>query len=171
VQEQDQVRTLIEYEYDQGLLQKETMKNKDGSVISVYEYSYDGQGNRTGRVWKNSRGVKVAETVYAYTDGKLVSSETKNAGGNKINSIEYQYDAQGSRVKQESRDGSGKITSVFTAVWQNGFETRNEFLGADNAVQQRETNTFGADGELIQKLIENIQGKSAQVIKYEYAFK
>jgi hypothetical protein len=171
VQEQEQVRTQVEYEYDQGLLRKETMKNKDGGVISVYEYSYDSQGNRTGRVWKNARGLTVAETAYTYSGGKLMSSETKNAGGSRINSAEYQYNAQGNLVKQESRDANGKTTSVLASVWQNGLEVQDEFLGADNAVQQRETNTYGADGELIQKIIENAQGKSAQIIKYEYAFK
>jgi YD repeat-containing protein len=169
--EQDQVRTRVEYAYEQGRLQKETMKNKDGEIVSVYEYTYDGQGNRIGRVWKNAKGVKLAETTYAFTDGKPASVETRSPSGSKINVTAYQYDAEGNLVKQETSDAGGKITSALVSVWQNGLDVKDELSGSDNAVQLRESNIYGPDGELIQKIVENIQGKSAQVIRYEYAFK
>jgi hypothetical protein len=170
-QAQDQIRTQVEYTYSQGLLQKETLKNKDGAVVSVYEYTYDSQGNRTGRVWKNGKDTKLAEIVSVWTDGKLMSSETKNAGGSRINSTEYQYDSQGNQIKQESRGADGKTTSTLVSAWQNGLDVQDELSGADNAAQQREINTYGPDGELTQKIIENLPGKSAQIIKYEYKFK
>jgi hypothetical protein len=169
--EQEQVRTQVEYQYAQDRLWKETLKNKDGNVISSYEYRYDNQGNRAGRVMKNAKDQPMTETVYGYANGRLASAETKSSGGNRISSIEYQYDAQGSLVKQETRNAGGEVTSVLTSVWQNGLEMKNELAGADNALRQREFNEYGPEGELLKKTIENIQGKSARIIRYEYAVK
>jgi YD repeat-containing protein len=166
--EQEQVRTQVEYQYAQGRLQSEILKNTAGNVVSSYAYTYDGQGNRTGRIMKNGKDAVRAETVYTWTNGRIASAETKSAGGSKISSIVYQYDGQGNLIKQETRNAGGQITSVLTATWQNGLETKIELTGADNAPQQRETNAYNAGGDMVKKTIENIQGKSAQIIQYEY---
>jgi YD repeat-containing protein len=165
---QEQVRTQVEYQYDQGRLRTETLKNKDGNVVTLYEYVYDGQGNLTSRIMKNGKGAVMAETVYTWTGGRRVSAEIKNAGGTIISSTQYQYDRQGSLVKEESRNAGGKVTSVLTITWQNGLEVKSELTGADNTPQQRETNEYNAGGDLIKKIIENLQGSSAQIIQYEY---
>jgi YD repeat-containing protein len=166
--EQEQVRTQVAYQYAQGRLQTETLKNKDGNVVTSYEYAYDGEGNRASRTMKNGKGAVMAETLYSYANGRLASAETKSAAGNRISVIEYQYDGQGNPVKEESRNASGKITSVLTMTWQTGLEMKNELTGADNTPQQRETNEY-SDGLLTKKTIENIQGKSTRIIQYEYA--
>jgi YD repeat-containing protein len=166
--EQEELRSQVAYQYAQGRLQNETLKNKDGNVITSYEYAYDGQGNRASRIMKNGRGIVMTETTYTYANGRLASAETKSASGSRISFIEHQYDAQGNLIKQETRNASGKTTSVFTAAWQNGLEMKNELTGADNAPQLRETNEYSS-GDLIKKTIENLQGKSVQIIQYEYA--
>lgn len=167
--EQEQVRTRVEYQYAQGRLQKETLKNAAGTVVSSYDYAYDAQGNRAGRTMKNGRDVALAETVYTWANGRLASAEIKSAGGNRISSITYQYDSQGNLIKQETRNAGGQTSSVFTAVWRNGLEMSSELMGADNTPQQRETNEYNAGGDLVTKIIENLQGKSVQIIRYEYA--
>jgi hypothetical protein len=167
--EQEQVRTQVVYQYAQDRLQKETIKNNSGGTISSYEYAYDGQGHRASRVMKNGKDAVMTETAYTYANGRLVSAETKSAGGSTISSIAYQYDGQGNLVKQETRNASGKTTSVMTAIWQNGYEMKNELIGADNAPQQRETNEYSPLGDMVKKTIENVQGKSVQIIQYEYA--
>lgn len=167
--EQEQVRTQVEYQYAQNRLQKEMLRNSGGVVVSAYEYAYDAQGNRVGRVMKNGKDAVMAETVYSYTGGRLVSAETKSAGGTRISSIEYQYDRQGNLIRQETQNASGKTTSALTISWQNGLEMKNELIGADNTPQQRETNQYGPGGNLIAKTIENLQGKSVQIMQYEYS--
>ncbi|MDR2479712.1 MAG: hypothetical protein LBD48_10435 [Treponema sp.] len=169
--EQEQVQTQVEYQYERDRLQKETLKSAAGVIGSYYEYTYDAQGNRASRIWKNGKDAVMAETVYSYANGRLASAETKSAGGNRISSVAYQYDEQGKLVKQETRGADGKISSVLTAVWQNGLEAKHELIGADNTPQQRETNEYNPAGDLVKKTIENVQGKSTRIIQYEYTGK
>ena len=165
---QEQVRTKVEYQYDQGRLQTETLKNKDENVVTLYEYAYDGQGNLISRTMKNGKGAVMAETAYTWAGGRRVSAEIKNAGGTKISSTEYQYNRQGSLIKEESRNAGGKVPSVLTITWQNGLEMKSELAGADNAPQQRETYEYNAVGDLTKKTIENLHENSAQIIQYDY---
>jgi hypothetical protein len=121
---------------------------------------------------KNRQGAKLAETTYTYdTSGKMLTSETKDAGDKVISSTKYSYDSQGNKTGEQVFNSEGKITSVTSLVWQQGYETRNEIKSPDGSVQMRVTNEYGKDGELTKKTIENFQGSSKQFIQYEYVFR
>ena len=101
----------------------------------------------------------------------MITSETRDAGDNKISSTKYTYDSQGNLTNQQVFNGAGQVTSVISSVWRAGLETRNEIASPDGNVQLRVTNEYGKDGELTKKTIENFQGSSKQFIQYEYVFR
>jgi hypothetical protein len=170
---ESRLKNRIVYQYNpQGRLWRESLVDNKGKVVSTYEYTYDGKGNQISRVMKNRTGARLAETVYTYdSNGKMLTSETKDAGDSVISSTKYSYDSQGNLTGQQVFNNEGKVTSVISSVWQQGYETRNEIKGPDGSVQMRVTNEYGKDGELIKKTIENFQGSSKQFIQYEYVFR
>ena len=101
----------------------------------------------------------------------MIASETKDAGDNKIASTKFSYDGQGNLIGQQVFNGAGQVTSVISSVFQGGLETRNETKTPDGTVLMRVTNEYGKEGQLDTKTIENIQGSSKQVIKYEYVWR
>jgi hypothetical protein len=170
---EDKLKNRVVYQYnDQGHLWKETLVNKSGKAVSAYEYGYDGKGNRISRTVNSGTGIKMAETTYAYNNnGALASSETKDGSGKKISSTVNKYDNQGNLVSQQVLTGDGQVSTVINAVWQNGLELKNEQAGADGALQLRVTNDYGAEGELLKRTVENLQGESTRILQYEYTFK
>jgi hypothetical protein len=161
------------YEYDgQERVIRETLVNKSGKAVSSYQYGYDEKGNRVSRTINNGAGVKLAETVYTFNSaGQETASETRDKVGNRINSAENQYDANGNLISQTVYNGQGEITTVISSIWQDGLEVENEQAGSDGVVQLRITNEYGPDHELIRKKVENIQGQSTQILQYEYMLK
>ncbi|MDR0876688.1 MAG: hypothetical protein LBN21_01440 [Treponema sp.] len=170
---EDRLKNRVVYQYNgQGQLWKETLVNKSGKPVSVYEYLYDAKGNRTSRTVSNGTGIKLAETLYTYNNkGLVVSSETRDGAGRKISSTTSEFDSQGNLVSQKVHNGAGEVATTINAVWENGREIKNEQIGADGKVQIRVTNEFGANGELTRKTVENFQGQSVQIVAYEYTFK
>lgn len=170
---EDRLKTRIVYKYnDQGLLGEEILTGKDGKVVSSYKYGYDARGNRNSRIVNNAAGVMLAQTDYALNDaGLVVSSETRDGSGRKINVTENQYDANGNLVNQKVYNARGELTASINVVWREGREVENQQVGPDGQVQLRVTNEYGPDGELLRKKVENLQGESTQIMEYEYTFK
>jgi hypothetical protein len=167
------LKNRIVYQYDnQGYLSRETLVNKEGKAVSSYEYSYDKDGNRISRTVNSGAGIKMAETIYTYNgNGTVASSETRDAAGRRILSTVNQYDAQGNLINQKIMNRDGQVTTIVNAVWQDGYEIRNEQMDPDGTVQLRVTNEYGAEGELLKRTVENLQGESTQIMQYEYIFK
>jgi hypothetical protein len=170
---EDRLKTRIVYQYDdQGRPWKEFLTNKDGKVVSSYEYEYGAWKTPISRVVKNAAGVMLAKTVYTRNDaGQEVSSETRDSSGRKINATEKQYDADGNLIDQKVYNARGELTAHINAVWREGREVENQQLGPDGQVQLRVTSEYGPDGELLRKKVENLQGESTQIMEYEYTFK
>jgi hypothetical protein len=170
---ESRLKNRVVYQYNpKGQLWRESLVDNKGKIVSSYEYAYDAKGNRTSRTIKNRAGDKLAETVYEYNaDGKMITSKTSDFAESAISSTKYSYDAQGNLINQEVFNAEGKVTSVISAVWQDGHELKNEMTGSDGAVQLRVTNEYGAEGELIRKTVENFQGESTQIMQYEYTFR
>jgi hypothetical protein len=121
---------------------------------------------------KNRTGNKLAETTYTYdSSGKMLTSETKDAGDKKISATKYTYDREGNLVNLQVTNAEGRVTSVTSSVFQGGREVKTETASPDGGVQMRIINEYGRDGELTKKTIENIQGDSKQFLQYEYFFR
>ncbi|MDR1318488.1 MAG: hypothetical protein LBJ90_02600 [Treponema sp.] len=170
---ENQIKNRVAYEYnDRGNLVKETLFNKAEKIVSLYEYGYDNKGNRVSRTVNGGTGIKMAETIYTYnSSGTLESSETKDGAGRKISSTVNQYNSQGNLINQKVMNGDGQVASLINTVWRDGHEIESEQTGQDGSVQLRITNEYGAGGELLKKTVENFQGDSTQIMRYEYTFK
>jgi hypothetical protein len=170
---ESRLKNRVVYEYnDQGLLWKETRTNKDSKPISSFEYRYDEGGNLAFRAIFNAAGSKLAETAYTLnSDGLAIGSETTDGSGKKISSTENQYDSAGRLTGQKIYNAAGELSVVIKAVWRGGNEVESEQQGADGSVQLKVFNSYGSKGELLSKRIENLQGESTQIVKYDYTFK
>jgi hypothetical protein len=170
---ESRLKNRVVYQYNpQGFLFRESLVDNKGKVVSTYEYSYDNRGNRVSRIIKNRAGDRLAETVYTFDgQGRMTTSQTRDFMESAISSTRYSYDSQGNLIRQEVLNSEGRPTAVINAVWQEGFEVRNEMVSADGTIQMRVTNEYGDNGELIRKTIENFQGESKQTMQYEYVFR
>ncbi|MDB9489241.1 phosphatase PAP2 family protein [Dolichospermum circinale CS-534/05] len=104
----------------------------------IYNYEYDGEGNRTKRT-EIATG-KVTEYVWDYRN-RLTKVSFKDAAGNEIKTVEYTYDVNNRRIaKSIDADGSGPATpTVERYVYDgqnialtfdgNGTQTHRYFYG------------------------------------------
>ena len=98
----------------------------------------------------------------------MVSSQTKDARGATISSTAYTYDGQGNLIRQNVTDGNGNPTTIVTARWENGLEMENVMTSASTGARQLQIrNEYGQNRELLTKRIENFQGNSRQVIRFQ----
>ena len=65
----------------------------------------------------------------------------------------------------------GSLIRVETTVWKDGRIAKEERATAGGLVQQRVSYEYGTDGQIVRKTIEDILGKSKQIIEYEYTFR
>lgn len=169
----NQLKNQVDYQYnDRDLLVSEILTNKDGKPVSSYSYSYDEKGNRAKRVFNNASGIKMAETAYSYDNkGNMTAAETFSGAGQKINSTQCQYDNAGHMTDQKILNANGQLTSSTVATWHGDNEIKVEQSGSDGSAQMRITNEFGSNGELLKRTIEDLRGKTTQILAYEYTFK
>jgi hypothetical protein len=170
--DENRLKSRVVYQYnDRNYLVKETVVNKAGKAVSSVEYTYDNNGFRTSRIINNGAGLKLAETIYTYKDGLVIASETKDGAGRRVSSAENQYDAEGNLISQKVYNANGVLTRFVNAIWEDGLERINEQTTPDGEIQIRVRNEYGAEGELIRRTVENIQGQSTQIMEYEYTFR
>jgi len=171
---EERLRGRIVYSYNQQeLLFRENVMDTRGRIASIVEFDYDNRGNQSKRIIRNREGNILAETTFTFnSQGQLTESQTRDsAGGRAISSTRYFYDSAGNLIRQTVFDAYGVKTSEITSVWQGGNEITNEMKGADGTVLMRITNEFGTNGELLTRKIDNFQGESSQVIRYEYTLR
>jgi hypothetical protein len=173
--EENRLKSRIVYEYNAraDLLLRETIVNKAGKPVSVNEYTYNDNGTVASRIILNGANVRLAKTVYTYNpEGDLIlSSQTENGLGKPISSSKNTYDETGNLVNQEIRNAAGTVTRRIATVWKDGREFVNTQTTPGGKIQLRTTNEYGSAGELLKKIIENIQGNSVQIMEYEYVFR
>ena len=171
---ESRLRNRIVYQYNpQSQLSRESLVDNRGRVVSTYEYAYDGRGNRTNRVIRNRAGDKLAETTYTYDNqNRMVTSSTLDGSEVVISSTRYTYNAEGNLTSQQITNNEGVVTTNVRAVFQDGLEMRNEMTSApDNRILMLITNEYGQDRELTRRVMDNRQGESRQVMRYEYIFR
>jgi len=170
---ENRLKNRVVYQYNpQGHLWRESLVDNRGRVVSTYEYAYNGSGNLTSRVIMNRSGDKLAETTYAYDDReRLISSQTRDFSENAVSSTQFEYNAQGNLIRQTVLDATGTPTSIMNITWSSGNEVASETRSPEGTVRVRVTNAYGTWGELVERIIENIQNNSRQTIKHEYVFR
>jgi len=170
---ENRLKNRVNYFYNQqGKLSEEKLLDNKNKSVSSYEYEYNNAGYCVKRIIKDRTGAKQAETIYEVdTAGRRLTSQTRDFSENAISSTKFTYNSQGNLTREEVKNGDGILTSVVIYEWQNGHEVKNELKTADEKVQMRITSEYGDRGQLTQKTIDNIQGESKQVIRYEYIFR
>ena len=102
--------------YDRLGRVKALANTKDGQIISVYAYAYDGRGNITREETRILKEGKLTETSALYTyDGKsqLIKAETREEGQSPATTT-YTYDPAGNRLKMETEKGGKTLTVTYT---------------------------------------------------------
>lgn len=137
------------YEYDMnGNLIKETACNTDGSPLSSWtEYEYDVNGNKTKELSRDSDGSTRISWRGTYdTKGNLVNEKFFLGGnqGNEMYGTEYEYDANGNRVKSIER-GFGWIISGWTEYTYDAFGNQVEEKCFDENGQAGYVNRYEYD--------------------------
>ena len=165
-----QLITRVVYLYNnKGLLETEAIRDRKNRQVSTSVYAYDDRGFQIERTLRGQNDRFLARTFYTNDSrGRMIKSETKDPSGNPISHTEYTYDSQGNLTEQRVFNSEGVLTSIIRSEWQNGRETKNVMLDANGRQQLVVTKTYGQNGELLEEVVQNIQGDSKQVLKYEY---
>ena len=124
----------MSYDYDGSLrLTRELHVDDQGLTVRTIEYSYDGAGNRTGRVVDG-----VGETYGNDSSSAYLLSSVTGASGTDT----FDYDA-GGRLKTLTRDGttqvlsyngSGRLTAVDSTTY--AYDGTGQRIGADDGTTQ-----------------------------------
>ena len=165
---ESRLRNSVAFTYNpQGLVIRESLRDNRNREMSSYVFGYDNRGNLVSRILNNRTGSPMVETTFVYDNNRRVRSETRDMGGNLISATAFRYDTQGNLVGEDVSNSDRVITSRVAAEWRNGFEVERSTVGSDGVVRLLERNEYD-DGLLRTKTIENRQGQSTQVIRFEY---
>lgn len=174
---------------EKGQLLSKTEKDaKSGKVKSLYEYTYDEEGNllsehsvtlygeadRSREYEYDKNGNLISTRVY--TDGKLYDKifyeYDKNGNCIKLISdivIEYKYDEKGNMTEETRYDEAGKVTSVRRYSYdRKGNNTRLELFEANGDLRLQTTNTYNSSGKLLTTKETYPDGDLKVLIKYKY---
>ncbi len=154
-----------------GKVVEEALTEGSGKPISSFSYGYDADGNRTKWIIKDAKGATLASTTYAYKEGKLVKSETLDSGDRKTGNSEYSYNSDGTLKAVTVYDFKGRVNRVEATIWKDGRISAEERRTAGGKVLQRVSYLYGEDGQIQEKLSEDLAGKSVIKTVYEYAFR
>ena len=132
----------VDHVYDQAgnrIVYGYAPNRNDGHLI-VTEYEYDAAGNRT----------------------KLTNHASDSLDSEVDQSIQYTYDGEGNRVREEWYDGQGNLELYETSVYDaSGLEVRNERYDPDGTLEcywsyeydgqgnKIRTELYGADGAML----------------------
>ena len=96
----------------------------------VYNYEYDGEGNRIKQI--EIASLKVTEYVWDYRN-RLTGVITKDSNGNVVKSVEYTYDVFNRRIAKEiDSDGNGPIVPLVEGLVYDGEHILLSFDGEGN---------------------------------------
>jgi len=169
---EDKIVSRRSYSYTPaGMLSAEFVYDANGKQVSGYEYVYDAQNNKVAWIVKDANNSKVAETRYAYKDGKVKSAELLDSMGKKNGSSVYEYDTEGNLVLVSYYNGLGSLLRKELSYWDKGLLVKEERTSAGGQILQRTTYEYGPNGEILRKVVEDLQGKSKQTIEFEYAIR
>lgn len=154
-----------------GLLTGETVTDANGKLVSSYEYVYDAQNNKISWIVKDNNNSKVAETKYLYSNGNVRSALLTDGAGKKNGSSQYDYDADGNLSLVSYFNALDSLIRKEFSYWEKGLLVKEERTSAGGQVLQRTTYEYGSNKELVRKIVEDLQGKSKQIVEYEYTIR
>jgi YD repeat-containing protein len=160
------------YQYDDaGRLIGERLEDGVGKIVSTHEYAYGDAGERTLWVMRNAAGAVLARTVYAYADGRLVRSDTTDGAGKPNSIVRYLYAPNGDPASEEYYDGRDQLLRRDAFVYADGRRVQEERRTPGGQAQQRISYTYGPDGEVVRRLVEDLVGKTSFSYEYAYIFR
>ncbi len=87
---------------------KEIIRNGEGVVIYVAEYSYDENGHLIQETYSDKEGKSDGKTLFRYKEGNIIAEESYGANDTLVEKKEYFYKNK-TLNKLITRDGEGKI--------------------------------------------------------------
>lgn len=169
---EDKIVSRRSYSYTPtGLVNTEVVYDANGKQVSGYEYLYDEKNNKIAWIVKDANNSKIAETKYTYKNGKVQSAELFDGMGKKNGSSTYEYNADGNLILVSYYNGLGSLLRKEYSYWDNGVLVKEERTSAGGQVLQRTTYEYGPNKEIIRKVVEDLQGKSNQIVEFEYTIR
>lgn len=125
------------FDYDErGLLKKANIGHNHLTNLVIYDYLYDANGNRKSQTFRQElitpntgttqQGFISATVNYTYDAQNQLKSETLPVGGE---SLHYEYDVLGNRVKTISKKGTSTTKTV-----EHVFNQRNQLITIKDGV-------------------------------------
>ncbi|WP_304222167.1 hypothetical protein [Gracilinema caldarium] len=168
----DKIVSRRAYSYNaNGLLIGENVTDANGKLVSSYEYVYDNQKNKISWIVKDNNNSKVAETKYTYINGKVRSAVLTDATDKKNGSSVYDYDSNGNLSQVSYFNALDSLLRKEFSYWDKGLLVKEERTSAGGQVLQRTTYEYGPNKELVRKIVEDLQGKSKQIVEFEYSIR
>lgn len=87
---------------------KEIIRNAEGAVVYVAEYTYDDEGHLIEESYSDKEGKSDGRTVFSYKDNLIISEESYGINGALVEKKEYYY-KNNSLKRLITKDGDGKI--------------------------------------------------------------
>lgn len=107
--------------------------NADGSLINIYKYAYDENGNKILEEFYGANYDLVSSVEYEYYDNDLVSKEINRGSSGKILAITmYEYDDDGVLTKQSECDSDGSVRSYCLYVYDENDELEEQIYIRDD---------------------------------------
>ena len=169
---ESQLISRVVYSYNgRGLLETEALRDRKNKPVSTFRYTYNDRGHMVERLMLSGADRLLAKTTFEVdTQGRVNRSTTRDSSDAVISSTAFTYDAQGNVTKQEVSNAARELISIINSVWQGGKKIEDTRDSSGNLLH-RVTRTFGQSGELLEEVVENFQGESKQILKYEYEYR
>jgi len=159
------------YEYGpRGELVKETVLDGKGLVQSVSEWTWDSGRKASWRVLDAS-GAALARTDYFYDGETLASASLFDGSGGPKGRVEYAYAPGGALSEVRYFGPSGAPDGRIVYELAEGKTIRESVFRADGRLERRLEYSYGPDGALIGRALQDASGRLRERISYENAYR
>lgn len=144
---------LVEIDYDANNNEIKRSVYRDGTLDTVYEYTYDSNGNRASSKTHDYIDDSLSWLEFTHDDeGNLIYSRSNNADGSLKRWTEYTYDKHGSKLSETRYQSDGSVESKEEYTYKydaNGNVLRQETYSADGTPNYWSEYEYDADGNQI----------------------
>ncbi len=158
----------VEYGKD-GLATQTTIYDSHGQIQYVYKYKYDKEGKRieTIRYDKNAKADK--KYTYEYNEyGNKIRSDRYNMDNILEKYYLYKYDDEENLIEDLWYDKDGNLEYRIKNEYEDGKKTTSFSYNSDNNMIYKYDYHYDKNGDIIEEIRYNADGKELGIIQYVY---